>query len=105
MVKTRKTRRVQKSKKRYTRRRYFGGGGVKEDFLKAITQVKDKDGKPYTDLVKFFLREAPDYPDQNKKSLEYEGKTYYYYMTGYRPIKFIVQRDGEKEVVVDTVPD
>jgi hypothetical protein len=104
MVKVRKSRKVQKSKKRYTRKRYSGGGEIKDAFLKAIKEVKNSSGKPYTDIEKFFQKEAKRYPEHPKKSLEYDGKTYYYYINGARRIKLIVEV-GDKEEVVGQFDD
>ena len=99
MAKARKTKKSQKSKKRSTRKRYSGGGDIKDAFLKAIKEVKNSKGKPYTDIYQFFHDKAERYPEHPKESLEYDGKTYYYYMNGIRPINFIVEVGDKKEVV------
>lgn len=103
-----KSKKVRKSKSR-TMKKYHGGGQVKNLFLEAITKPENPAAgnvkrTAYKDFETFFQKEA----GREKKTLTQNGNVFTYWLSGIRPINFVVETtiNGKTETeIVGSVSD
>lgn len=103
MVKTRhlkkSMRNITASKKgKGTTRKYKhrGGGDIKDAFLEAIKNPLNTKTKSYTSIEDFF----EDNGKREKKTLtSKDGVIFTYWVSGVRPVNYVVEKDGKKEIV------
>jgi hypothetical protein len=93
------TRKMTTSKKRkMTTRKYKhrGGGAIKDAFLNAIKNPPAGERKSYTSFESFFEKES----SREKQTLKNkDGVIFTFWISGVRPIHFVVEKDGKEEIV------